>query len=150
VIITATDSGSVTYIVPKNNTATGISISAISGDITTTIANALYSSINNNLRSIVANNLLTLTAYSCPSLTSVIAPKVVSCDVHNCSLTAKAIGEILYAAYFDDRQNVYFNFSGGTNANSTSIDSYLQATYGVALAAVVLRLDVTGAILLSA
>jgi hypothetical protein len=79
-------------------------------------------------------------------------PRAVYCDAYNCSLTAKAIGEILYAAYLEDRQNVYFNFSGGTNAcigGSSGIALYLGFTYGVDINAVIDRLDVTGTILLN-
>jgi hypothetical protein len=146
---TATDSGSVTYFVPKNNTVAGISDSAISGEITTDIATKLYTHRCNNLTSITANNAITLGAVQCPLLTSIIAPKLAYCDVRICSLPSGALGEILYAAYLDDRQSVYFDFSGGTNANDTAIDSYLQATYSVTLAAVILRLDVTGTIILN-
>jgi len=146
---TATISGAVTYFVPKNNTFADASYSAISGDITTAIATAFHIHGSSNLTSIVANNVLTLGAAFCSSLTSIISPKVVSCDAHDSSLTAKAIGEILYAAYLEDRQNVYFNFSGGTNAYDEYIDFYLYGTYGVALGAVVDRLDVTGTIILN-
>jgi len=76
-------------------------------------------------------------------------PKATICDVQGSSLTAKAIGEILYAAYLDDRQEVYFTFSGGTNANNEYIDFYLGFTYGVTLDTVIARLDVTGTIILN-
>jgi hypothetical protein len=143
-------SGAVTYFVPKNNTVVDISYSAISGDITTDITSVLYSYSNPNLTSILANNVRTLGATSCLLLTSIIMPRAIYCAASNSSLTAKAIGEILYAAYLEDRQNVNFTFNGGNNANSTSIDSYLQVTYGVTLAVVVTRLDVTGTITLKA
>jgi len=146
---TATISGAVTYFMPKDNTEASISTSAISGEITTDMANTLYSQGCANLTSIVANNLQSLNAINNSSLTSIIAPKAVYCNVLNCSLTAKAIGEILYAAYLEDRQNVYFDFSGGTNAGDNAIESYLMATYSVSVLDVIDRLDITGTIILN-
>ena len=65
-------------------------------------------------------------------------------NASNCALTAKSIGDILYAAYADNRANVNYNFTGGTSAGATAINAYLTITYGVGITLVAVKAALTG------
>lgn len=152
--------GNITYYIPKSQTGTvDIKDSSISGDISTDVVAGFDSTNCDLLTSITAQyleglnspncNLLTsiggalLQAATCnasPSLTTLFCPKATTIYGQGCALTAKSIGDILYSAYIDNRASVAFNFSGGTNALQSTIDTYLQATHGVTVATVTTKL----------
>lgn len=125
--------GAITYYVPK--TLTNVINTRQSGYIGTIIYNGtndLTCGASDTLVGLVANNSEYLEPNNSPAFTTIKAKKVVFCNATNCGLTAKSIGDILYQAYIDGRENVVYNFSGGTNANVTQIDAYmLSAGYGV-------------------
>ena len=140
--------GEIKYFVPKNNTG-GITISnsSISGAIVYNGTNNVNASGNVLLTSIKAENSPELYVFGNTVMAYLIAGSASLVSASNCALTAKSIGDILFAAYVANRQNVNFNFSGGTNAASGVINTYLLATYGVTFATVYAALDVTGTIL---
>lgn len=116
--------GAITYYVPKVLTGASLYGSGLYGSITTTITEDLSLS-ECNLSSIIANYLLHLGCVNNDLLTNLIAPKAISIVASGCALTAKSIGDILYAAYLANRANVVYNFSGGTNADDVDIWDYI-------------------------
>ena len=122
--------GAITYYVPKVTALLEAQLSSIAG-------NVVYNGDNSILK--LGGNLLLLgiTAYNVTgkittsgstAITNLIAPKASIIDALNCALTAKSIGDILYQAYVDNRADVVYYFSGGTNATSNEIDTYLTST----------------------
>lgn len=127
--------------------------------ITSLIANdshILYAPTNGLLESVKADNAVTITLSACVKinnlnfplgdaielngdtiLSNLQAPKARTIAAQDCSLTAKSIGDVLYQAYIDDRQNVIYDFSGGTNAaygdSLTGIYKYVLDAYGINL-----------------
>ena len=136
-----------TVYVPKSNVGVvGINSSSIGGDITATGDTDYEFSLCPNLTGVIYNGIGTLSCVGDPLLATLIAPNNSYINATSCALTAKSIGDILYFAYLDDRQNVFYDFSGGTSASEGDVDTYLIATYGVDLNSIITVLDVTGSI----
>lgn len=121
--------GAITYYVPKNSSIINISNSALSGDIIYNGVSDLNSN-SNDLTSLIAENSERIHCGVNANLSNVKAIKVFTINAVNCALTAKSIGDILYHAYIDNRENVVFNFSGGTNAAIQAIDDYILTIPG--------------------
>lgn len=122
--------GRITYYVPTNTSLVDVSSSGLSGEIVYNGVNEIHS-ISVPITKLTANKSTIIQAYSNSLLTIVEANKVVTLVASGCALTAKSIGDILYKAYVDNRANVNYNFSGGTNANASAIYSYLNTQYGI-------------------
>jgi hypothetical protein len=127
--------GAITYYAPKNSTG-GVYLfnSALHGALVWTGIDIISIDID-TVTSLTANNSDVFTNGSV-TLTNLIAPKAVQATCPFCALTDKSIGDILYAAYADNRLAINFNFSEGTNALQGAVNTYLQATYGVTYATV--------------
>jgi len=124
--------GAITYYVPKVLTnQINTRQSGYVGTVTYNGTNAWSCGGAVLMTGCVAPNVTILEPNNSPNLTTLIAPKVVNLVASDCALTAKSIGDILYAAYVGNRANVNFNFSGGTNAVQSAVDAYLQATYSL-------------------
>lgn len=124
--------GAITYYVPKTSVVLIATVSGLSGNIVYNGASDLYVFDNFGLTSLVANETGYVNTANNTDQTSIIANKAVEVIATNNALTAKSIGDILYAAYIDNREDVVYDFSGGTNADDTAIEAYLNATYGIA------------------
>lgn len=127
--------GAITYYVPKG-TGANIMDSNINGDLTTNVKVLIGASETTLVSSLTATVSTYVYMYGYPILSSIIAPLATTAIAQNCALTAKSIGDIIYQAYIDNRQNVNFDFSGGTNALEGAVDTYLQSAYGVTYATV--------------
>lgn len=126
--------GAITYYVPKVLTnQINTRQATYTGTITYNGTNAWSCGGNAFMTGCVAPNAQILEPNNSSKLTTLIAPKVVKLAASDCALTAKSIGDILYQAYSNNRANVVFNFTGGTNAINTAISGYLTDTYGVDL-----------------
>lgn len=138
--------GAITYYVPKTTTVSDISNTDIQGSITFNGGGLLYAKKCPLLQSITVPNATTIWVSTAITsvLTRIIAPKAKVVLAAGCALTDKSIGEILYAAYLDNRKDVNFDFSGGTNANDSDIDTYLQATYSLSLSTATSALEGLG------
>lgn len=123
--------GAITYYIPKNSAMVQLINSGLTGAI---IYNGIseFSMSESSVTSLIANNTDYLDLNGSGSLANLVDGKAVTCTAVGCALTAKSIGDILYAAYIDNRENVVYDFSGGTNADDTAIEAYLNATYGIA------------------
>lgn len=139
-------SGAITYYVPKTTTVSDISNTDIQGHINFNGDGYLYAKTCPLLQSIIAPNANTVwvTTAITSVLTSIIAPKATTVLASGCALTKKSCGDILYAAYIDDRADVEYDFSGGTSAVDTAISGYLTDTYGVDLFTVETALELNG------
>lgn len=140
--------GAITYYVPKVTALLEAQLSDIAGYIVYDGSNSIFQMGGNaHLLGITAKNVSnTITCSGSVALTNLIAPKATTIDASNCALTAKSIGDILYAAYIDNRENVDFNFSVGANAGWDDVKTYIFNTYGITGQTVVDSLDVTGEI----
>jgi hypothetical protein len=124
--------GAITYYVPKNSAIAefdSINITGITGDIITNFEGECRFSSQIYITGVTANKSTIINCSADAALTKLIAPKVITLYVSGCALTAKSIGDILYAAVADNRANVVYNFSGGTNADDVAIMSYITSTY---------------------
>lgn len=142
--------GAITYYVPKIIDLVEISASGISGDlnVTSNAAYDVYIGYNNFTKGIKFINAYRITCLNSPILSVLIAKKAYRIIASTCALTAKSIGDILYQAYVDARMNVVYDFSGGTNANLTQIETYmLSAGYGVTAEDCILALVADGGVL---
>ena len=90
-----------------------------------------FSMSESSVTSLIANNTDYLDLNGSGSLANLVDGKAVTCTAVGCALTAKSIGDILYQAYVDNRANVNYNFSGGTNAAASAVYSYLTAQYAI-------------------
>lgn len=145
--------GEIKYFVPKNNVGQiAISSSDLAGKITYNgnFGADYFRAISTKITGANFPNKTIIDLSSNSLLTNILAPNAVNITAAGCALTAKSIGDILYQAYVANRQNVNFNFSGGTNATSGAVNTYLLAKYGIAFATVYAALDVTGTILYNA
>lgn len=128
--------GAITYYIPKNSAMVQLINSGLTGAI---IYNGIseFSMSESSVTSLIANNTDYLDLNGSGSLANLVDGKAVTCTAVGCALTAKSIGDILYAAYIDNRENVVFDFSGGTNApygdSLTGIYKYVLDTYGINL-----------------
>ena len=122
--------GRITYYVPTNTSVVDASSSGLSGEIVYNGVNEIHS-ISVPITKLTANESTIIQAYSNSLLTVIEAESSVTLVATNCALTAKSIGDILYAAYADNRANVNFNFTGGTNANVDAINVYLDYVYNI-------------------
>ena len=123
--------GRITYYVPTNTSVVDVSSSGLSGEIVYNGVNKIHSS-SIPITNLTANESTIIQAYSNSLLTVIEAESAVTLVAIGCALTAKSIGDILYQAYVDNRANVIFDFTGGTNANKQSIINYLATQYGLA------------------
>lgn len=121
--------GAITYYVPKDSAAVISVTSGLSGDIiwNSDASEQFYVGFNSSLTGVTALNQETglINTSTCAALTNLIAPKASNITATACALTAKSIGDILYAAYIDNRPNVDYDFSGGTNADDVDIWDYI-------------------------
>lgn len=124
--------GRITYYVPKNTTEIDVSSSSLSGVVTYNGTASLYC-FATLITSLTVLNSEYIDAGQSLLFTNLITPKAVYCKSDLSALTAKSIGDILYAAYIDNRKNVVYDFSGGTNAGTTDIGIYTLAAYGMTL-----------------
>lgn len=122
-------SGRITYYVPKNSNV-DVSSSGLSGEIAYNGTKNILA-ISVPITKLTANLSSEIHSYSNSLLSVIDVEKANTVIALNCALTAKSIGDILYAAYLDNRENVLFDFSGGANAGATAIYSYLTAQYGI-------------------
>lgn len=136
--------GRITYYVPKNSSV-DVSSSGLSGEITYNGTQRI-SAISVPITKLTANLSTEIHSYSNSLLSVIEGEKAITVVANGCALTAKSIGDILYAAYVDNRANVNYVFTGVTNATYGAIDDYLVNTYPVDIDTVVSVLDVTGTI----
>lgn len=137
--------GGINYYVPKNTSVVNVSESGLTGDIVYNGLSEIHA-IAVPITKLTSNKSTIVQSYGNSALTVIEANKTVTLIASGCALTAKSIGDILYAAYADNRANVNFDFSGGTNAAYGAIDDYLINTYSVDIDTVITALDVTGTI----
>ena len=121
--------GRITYYVPKNSSV-DVSSSGLSGEITYNGTQRI-SAISVRITKLTANLSTEIHSYSNSLLSVIEGEKADTVIASNCSLTAKSIGDILYAAYDKNRANVWYEFSGGTNAPYAAIDDYLIENYSL-------------------
>ena len=140
--------GGINYYVPKNTSVVNVSESGLTGDLVYNGLSEIHA-IAVNITKLTSNESTIVQSYGNSALTVIEANKAVTLIASGCALTAKSIGDILYAAYADNRANVNFDFSGGMNAAYSAIDDYLVNTYSVDIDTVVTALDVTGTIQLN-
>ena len=114
---------------PKNSSV-DVSSSGLSGEITYNGTQSI-SAISVPITKLTANLSTEIHSYSNSLLSVIEGEKAINVVANGCALTAKSIGDILYAAYVDNRANVNFDFSGGTNADVDDVNDYLDSTYGV-------------------
>lgn len=126
-------SGDILFYVPKNTADVAIRNSGVTGNLTSHININGFDFENVGITSFYLPNQQSIYAPDCELLTTIIAPKAKVVVFINCALTAKSIGDILYYAYKENREDVNYNFSGGTNANQTAIAAYMLSTYGLVL-----------------
>lgn len=121
--------GNITYYVPKDTIILDITGSFISGGVVYNGKNGFGANGIIGLTSIIALNAENTVNLELSTNVSIfIAPKIHTTIANNAALTAKSIGDILYAAYLDNRENVVYDFSGGTNAlhyGIGSVDEYI-------------------------
>ena len=141
--------GRITYYVSKNNQLTSVSNSELAGNIKASVSGTFYAVGCPLLTGVVADNAANLNLTNSVLLSSLVAPRAATIFAQGCRLDAKSIGDILYAAYIENKPDVMYYFSGGTNANEEGINDYLFDTYAVPLATVIALLDVTGTITLN-
>jgi hypothetical protein len=103
--------GNILYVVPKTSSLVNLDGSSIKGSIT-------YSGAK------------ILNCDNCTLLTSIVALSTKTVYADNGSLTAKAIGDLLYNAYTLNQMACEYTFVGGSNALQGAVNSYLIATYG--------------------
>ena len=140
--------GRITYYVEKGNTETSVSPSSLAGNIVK-LAASIFNCGGTKITGLNSPNNEVFNVGACILLADFIAPKAKTIYGSGCALTAKSIGDILYQAYVDDRENVNFDFSGGNNALHGAVNTYLQATYsGLTYATVYALLAGTGTILI--
>ena len=139
--------GAITYYVPKNSTVAEIENSGLTGAITTNFAGIILVEGSNGITGLTAPYSIQIGCRNMPLLTNLVAPHVLGLAVSGSALTAKSIGDILYAAYIDNRANVVYDFSGGTNAEYDDIKTYIFNTYGVAGTTVVTALENLGGVI---
>lgn len=120
--------GRITYYVPKNTSVVNVSESGLTGDIVYNGMSEIHV-IAVPITKLTLNESTIVQSYSNSLLTVIEANKTVTLSASGCALTAKSIGDILYAAYADNRANVNFDFSGGTNAANGLIEDYWLYTY---------------------
>lgn len=126
--------GGITYYVPKNLTSDlQIGLSGLSGSIVYNgnLSTQFYGGFN-SVDSYSFKNQTLINVQNCGGLANLIALKAIDLNASNCALTAKSIGDILYSAYVDDRSDINYNFTGGTNATASAVYSYLTAQYAIA------------------
>ena len=139
--------GRITYYMPKNNTNTNIDNSGITGNI--------YNESNSQFSFAGCTGLISLNIPEglvfnfggSVNFESLIAPKATTIYGSGCKLTAKSIGDILYQAYVDNRENVNYYFTGGTNAAYGAIDSYLNDKYSSDVDTIVNSLTANGGVI---
>jgi len=136
--------GNITYYVPKDSTSVVVQGSSLAGSVISNRTERLDLPNNDLLLSVEVATCVNIQVDSSDNLTTLIAPEAVTVVANNCALTAKSIGDILYAAYDDNRASVAFDFSGGNNALQGDVDTYLQATYPGLTYATVYTILVTG------
>ena len=107
------DEGGITYFVDNTSNSVSLISSGLKGAIECTGDNPLYLAGNSALTSIVANG-----------------SRIV--DANNCSLTAKAIGDLLYAAFVFNFMDCYFDFTGGSNALESEVTDSLLSVHNMA------------------
>ena len=108
--------GRITYFVPKTNTDTNIDASDIAGTLTRNADAAFSFAGCMNILGLNSPNGLVFNCGGSTAFENLVAPKATTIYGAGCAFTAKSIGDIIYAAYVDNRLNVNFDFSGGTNA----------------------------------
>lgn len=123
--------GAITFYSPKNSTLVDISGSDVHGAIIYNGASNFVYQISSEIESLTANNTDYVDVTGDSNLTELKANLVVTCLAVGCALTAKSIGDILYQAYIDNRENIVYDFSGGTNASETLIETYFDSEYGL-------------------
>lgn len=125
-------SGKIYFYIEKSSPTASVYETVLTGELNTNNPYSnFYCSGIAGLTGISLKNCFGISAASCPLLTNVIAEKVITLDAHNCALTAQSIGDILYLAYIDNREDVVFDFSGGTNAAEGDVNIYIDSKYGV-------------------
>lgn len=120
--------GGINYYVPKNTSVVNVSESGLTGDLVYNGLSEIHV-IAVPITKLTSNESTIVQSYGNSSLTVIEANKAVTLIASGCALTAKSIGDILYAAYADNRANVNFDFSGGTNAANGLIEDYWLYTY---------------------
>lgn len=122
--------GRITYYVPKNTALVSIEDSGVSGTLTYNGVGDIDITYCPNLDGLISNKSHLVAISNSTNAYNLIAKKAIAISGNACALTAKSIGDILYAAYVDNRANVNFNFIGGTNAGYGAVGAYTSATYG--------------------
>jgi hypothetical protein len=122
--------GKVILIVPKNTNKLDVSVSSYQGVLKTNLNTYIDCSFNLLLTSILApKSTRTLYCAGDHLLNNFFAPMSTYVDARSCNLTAKSIGDFLFAAAQNNpTANGIANFSGGTNAGATEIDTYLKVS----------------------
>lgn len=127
--------GYVTFYAPVFGSNVDLTASEILGKIIYNGVNAINLS-GTPISKFTANKTAEIACFGCTVLNSLIAKKAILLDCTNCSLDAKSIGDILYAAYLDNRLEIAYIFTGGNNALQSDVNAYLLANYGVTYATV--------------
>lgn len=127
--------GSIGIYFPKNIETVNLTGCQISGDI----VYSGYSAINISgtpATGFTSTSSPQIAMFAADYVSKLVSPKVILLDARSCSLSRKYIGDVLYAAYQDNRAGINFLLTGGSNAIQSEVDTYLQATYGVTYATV--------------
>ena len=104
-------------IYEKTNTAISLSGMPIIGELKTLFSGNLYCSGCTSLTALSAPMATSLECNGCTSLTTLSAPMATYLYCNGCALTATSIASILAdAVSLPDLSNIYFDFTGGTNA----------------------------------
>lgn len=138
--------GRITYYVPKNSSV-DVSGSGLSGEITYN-GTQMISAISVPITKLTANLSTEIHSYSNSLLSVIEGEKAITVIANGCALTAKSIGDILYAAYVDNRANVNYNFIDGTNAGYDAIDDYLIENYSLDEATILNSLVTNGGVIM--
>lgn len=138
--------GRITYYVPKNSSV-DVSGSGLSGEITYN-GTQMISAISVPITKLTANLSTEIHSYSNSLLSVIEGEKAITVIANGCALTAKSIGDILYSAYVDNKANVNYNFTSGTNAAYSTIDEYLDENYSSDVDTIVNSLTANGGVII--
>lgn len=134
------NAGRVKLIVPKNTSTIGLTSSDFNikskfvGKFETIICDNHNLSIdiraNSLITSVVAKNATIVDITNSTGITSVVSGNAINLYALGCSLTAKSIGDFLFAAAANNpTASGVANFAGGNNATYSSVSNYIKATY---------------------
>lgn len=130
------NAGRVKLIVPKTTSTIGLTSSDFNskskfvGKFETIICDNPNLSIdiraNSLITSVVAKNAARVDITNSTGITSVVSGNAINLYAQDCSLTAKSIGDFLFAAAANNTTAIgVANFTGGNNADFSAIENYM-------------------------